>query len=53
MARGGAVALKVEPVEAYGLAEGQYHLFQRASGAAPVSLPPFPDLAFVPASLWP
>jgi Uma2 family endonuclease len=40
-------------VEAYGLAEGQYQLIQRASGAAPVSLPPFPDLAFVPASLWP
>lgn len=40
-------------VEAYGLAEGAYQLLQRASGAAAVALPPFPDLALVPASLWP
>jgi Uma2 family endonuclease len=40
-------------VEAYGLAEGTYRLLQRASGAAAVALPPFPDLALVPASLWP
>jgi Uma2 family endonuclease len=40
-------------VEAYGLAEGRYALLGRVAGAGPVSLPPFPDLAFVPASLWP
>jgi Uma2 family endonuclease len=40
-------------VEAYGLAEGRYALLARVSGAGPVSLPPFPDLAFAPASLWP
>lgn len=40
-------------IEAYGLAEGRYALLARVSGAGPVSLPPFPDLAFAPASLWP
>ena len=40
-------------VEAYGLAEGRYTLLARVSGAGPVSLPPFPDLAFALASLWP
>ena len=40
-------------VEAYGLAEGRYTLLARVAGAGPVSLPPFPDLALVPASLWP
>ncbi len=40
-------------VEAYVLAEGSYQLATRAFGAEPVSLPPFPDLALVPASLWP
>ena len=30
-----------------------YALAARASGAAAVSLPPFPDLALVPATLWP
>jgi Uma2 family endonuclease len=40
-------------VEAYRLAEGDYRLAARASGDTPVSLPPFPDLAFAPASLWP
>ena len=39
--------------EAYGLAEGRYTLLARVCGAGPVSLPPFPDLAFAPASLWP
>jgi Uma2 family endonuclease len=47
----------VDPVggtlEAYGLAEGRYALLARATGAEPVSLPPFPDLTFAPASLWP
>jgi Uma2 family endonuclease len=40
-------------IEAYGLAEGRYALLARASGTEPVSLPPFPDLAFAPASLCP
>jgi Uma2 family endonuclease len=40
-------------IEAYVLAEGGYQLAARASGPEAVSLPPFPDLAFVPASLWP
>ena len=40
-------------VEAYVLSEGVYQLSARVAGSEPVSLPPFPDLAFVPASLWP
>lgn len=40
-------------VEAYGLDEGEYRLLSRAHGPQPVSLPPFPELAFAPASLWP
>jgi Uma2 family endonuclease len=40
-------------LEAYELAEGRYRLVTRAAGDAAVSLPPFPDLALVPDSLWP
>ena len=40
-------------IEAYGLAEGHYTLPARTAGTEPVSLPPVPDLAFAPASLWP
>jgi Uma2 family endonuclease len=40
-------------VEAYVLVAQGYELVRRASGSAPVSLPPFPELAFAPASLWP
>jgi Uma2 family endonuclease len=40
-------------IEAYSLAEDGYQLAARASGAEAVSLPPFRDLAFAPASLWP
>lgn len=40
-------------VEALTLTEGAYQLVTRASGPAPVALPPFPDLALVPAALWP
>lgn len=40
-------------VEVYGLSEGVYQVSARVAGSEPVSLPPFPDLAFVPASLWP
>ena len=39
-------------VEAYVLSEGAYQLSARVAGSEPVSLPPFPDLAFVPALLW-
>ena len=47
------VDAEARTVEAYSLAEGRYTLLARVSGAGPVSLPPFPDLAFAPASLWP
>jgi Uma2 family endonuclease len=40
-------------IEAYVLSAGGYQLAARARGPEAVSLPPFPDLAFVPASLWP
>ena len=40
-------------VEVYGLSEGEYQLITRASGAEPTSLPPFPDLQLIPATLWP
>ena len=47
----------IDPVagtlDAYGLDEGRYALIMRAAGTEPVTLPPFPDLAFAPASLWP
>ena len=40
-------------IEVYELAEGGYRLVTLAAGDAPVSLPPFPDLALVPDSVWP
>jgi Uma2 family endonuclease len=40
-------------IEAYALSEGGYQLAARVAGREPVSLPPFPDLAFAPATLWP
>jgi Uma2 family endonuclease len=40
-------------VEAFVLGPQGYSLALRASGADPVSPPPFPDLALVPATLWP
>jgi Uma2 family endonuclease len=40
-------------IEAYRFEGDRYHLIARVSGAGPVSLPPFPNLAFAPASLWP
>ncbi len=40
-------------IEAYTLSEGSYQLNARATGPEAVSLPPFPDLAFAPASIWP
>jgi Uma2 family endonuclease len=40
-------------IEAYELAENAYRLVAIASGAEPIALPPFHDLAIVPDSLWP
>jgi Uma2 family endonuclease len=40
-------------IEAYELVGGAYRLAARASGDAPVSLPPFPDLALVASALHP
>lgn len=40
-------------VEAFVLGPQGYSLALRASGTAPVSPPPFHDLALVPGSLWP
>jgi Uma2 family endonuclease len=40
-------------IEVYELADGAYRLVSRAAGNTPVSVPPFPDLALVPDSLWP
>lgn len=47
------VDFEARSVEAYALAEGSYRLVKRASGKDPVSLPPFPNLSFAPAALWP
>jgi len=40
-------------VEAYRLAEGAYRLIRSLGGSEAVSLPPFPDLALAPSSIWP
>lgn len=40
-------------IEAHVLAGGVYRLTARLEGARPTALPPFPDLALDPASLWP
>jgi Uma2 family endonuclease len=40
-------------IEAYELDGAGYRLVTRAHGTDAVSLPPFPDLALVPESLWP
>jgi Uma2 family endonuclease len=39
-------------IEAYEATAGAYRLVSRASGATPIVLPPFPDLAIVPDTLW-
>ena len=39
-------------IEVHVLSEGRYQLAARVFGAEPVSLPPFPNLAFAPDSLW-
>ncbi len=40
-------------VEVYSLSGQSYSMVTRATGSEPVSLPPFSDLPFIPASLWP
>ncbi|HEV8640324.1 MAG TPA: Uma2 family endonuclease [Methylomirabilota bacterium] len=40
-------------LEAFALGPEGYSLVVRASGVTPVGPPPFPDLALIPASLWP
>jgi Uma2 family endonuclease len=40
-------------IEAYSLIEGEYQRVTCASGTIAVSLPPFSDLTFSPASIWP
>jgi Uma2 family endonuclease len=40
-------------IEAYALTGEAYQLTARLEGSEPAALPPFPDLALVPASLWP
>lgn len=40
-------------IEAFGLGGGRYLPFAKVSGAEAVSLQPFSDLTFAPASLWP
>ena len=47
------VDLEARSIEAYTLTEGAYQLTARVGGTGLVSLPPFPDLELVPASLWP
>jgi Uma2 family endonuclease len=39
-------------IEAYELAGGAYRPALRATGEAPVSLPPFPALSLAPEALW-
>lgn len=39
-------------IEAYSLSEAGYQLVVRAFGSEAASLPPFPDLDLIPASLW-
>jgi Uma2 family endonuclease len=39
-------------IEAYEAVDGAYRLVARASGGAPVALPPFGDFGFVPDDLW-
>ncbi len=40
-------------IDAYEIADAGYRLVTAARGAGAVTLPPFPDLALVPESLWP
>ncbi|HSE94370.1 MAG TPA: Uma2 family endonuclease [Methylomirabilota bacterium] len=40
-------------IVAHALGRGAYAVVARLAGAAPVALPPFPDLVLDPASIWP
>ena len=40
-------------IEAWTLGPDGYSLAVQGAGTTPINLPPFPDLALVPASLWP
>lgn len=42
-----------QTIEAFALQPEGYSPAGRAFGTDPTSLPPFPDLAIVPATLWP
>jgi len=42
-----------QTIEAFALQPEGYALAARAFGTDPTSLPPCPDLAIVPATLWP
>ncbi len=39
-------------IEAYGLISEGYHFTAELEGSTPLALPPFPDLALDPATLW-
>lgn len=41
-----------QTIEAYALAGDTHRVAARLAGAEPASLPPFPDLALDPTSLW-
>ena len=43
---------RVRSIEVHELTDADYRLVTSASGPSPVALPPFPDLAFAPESLW-
>lgn len=47
------VDLEARTIEAYRFAGGAYERAASMQGSAPSFLPPFPDLALVPATLWP
>jgi Uma2 family endonuclease len=47
------VDAEARAIEALVLGPEGYSLAVRASGTEPLTLPPFPDMALVPAALWP
>lgn len=47
------VDIDARVIDVHELADGAYRLIARAAGSRRVFLPPFPDLALVPDSLWP
>ena len=44
---------EVRSIEAYTLTGDAYQITRRLEGAQPAALPPFPDLALNPTSVWP